>query len=337
MTADLFLGADVGGTGLKYVVVSASGLIIIRGEVPTAPDDVGATLERLREAVSEDLSGKSAGNQVTGSTEGLGSLGHLAAVGLACAGIVDLESGSLGRSPNLPGWEGTDLTSQLHRAFGSLPVTLANDVNAALYGEFKAGAGMGCNSLVMIALGTGVGGGVLLNGQLHTGAHFGAGEIGHMVLDPRGPTCTCGGQGCLEAWAGSVGLLRSARAAASGSDSTPAFRNLVADRGSELTTRELSALADAGDMTSLDLFREVGERLGQAVGNLVNILDPDRVIIGGGVAQAGDHILKPCRQQVARQVLAETARTVPVIPAELGPHAAAVGAAWLARESRPTA
>ena len=106
MTADLFLGADVGGTGLKFVVVSAGGLIIIRGEVPTAPDDVGATLERLREAVSEDLAENSTENQVAGSTEGVGSLGHLAAVGLACAGIVDLESGSLGRSPNLPGWEG---------------------------------------------------------------------------------------------------------------------------------------------------------------------------------------------------------------------------------------
>ena len=316
MTADLYLGADVGGTGLKYVLAAADGKIVDRGEVLTDANSAEVTLQRLSEAVA-------------------GPSNRLAAVGLACAGIVDLKAGSLGRSPNLPGWEGVDLKSHVRGAFGSLPLALANDVNAALYGEFKAGSGQGCRNLVMIALGTGVGGGVLLDGKLLTGSHFGAGEIGHMVLDPRGPVCTCGGRGCLEAWAGSVGLLRSARAAASDSESTPAFRQLAGDRGSELTTRDLSVLAETGDATAGALFREVGERLGQAVGNLVNVLDPDRVIIGGGVAQAGDLILEPCRRQVARQVLAEAAGQVPVVPAELGPHAAAVGAAWLARESRP--
>lgn len=317
MTAELFLGADVGGTGLKYVLADADGRIIHRREVPTAADDVAMSLRRL----ADDLP-TSAG---------------LAAVGLACAGIVDLDTGILGRSPNLPGWEGADLFAEVHNVFGSLPAVLANDVNAALFGEFKAGAGKGCRNLVMIALGTGVGGGVLLDGELLTGSHFGAGEIGHMVLDPRGPSCTCGGRGCLEAWAGSVGLLRSAMEAASSSESTASFRRLTTDRGEELTTRDLFALAETGDATCVTLFREVGERLGQAVGNLVNILDPDRIIIGGGVAQAGDLILEPCRRQAERQILAEAASMVPVVPAELGPHAAAVGAAWLARESRPTA
>ena len=329
MTVDLFLGADVGGTGLKYVVAAADGGILIRGEVMTDAEDVGATLTRLSEAVARELA--------SGSANGAAPLGRMVAVGLACAGIVDPVAGRLGRSPNLPGWEGADLAGQVRRAFGPLPVALANDVNGALYGEFKAGAGQGCRNLVMIALGTGVGGGVLLDGQLHLGSHFGAGEIGHMVLDPRGPACACGGRGCLEAWAGSVGLLRSARAAASVFESTSVFRRLVADRGAELTTRDLSDLAESGDLTSRALLREVGERLGQAVGNLVNVLDPDRVIIGGGVAQAGDLILEPCRDQAARQILAESALTVPVVPAELGPHAAAVGAAWLARESRPPA
>ncbi len=326
MTADLFLGADVGGTGLKYVVAAADGRVLVRGEVLTDADDAEATLHRLSEAVARDLTSE--------CPAGVEPLGCLAAIGLACAGIVDLESCHLGRSPNLPGWEGTDLAGQVRRAFGSQSVVLANDVNGALYGEFKAGAGKGCRSLVMIALGTGVGGGVLLDGKLITGTHYGAGEIGHMVLDPQGPECTCGSRGCLEAWAGSVGVLRSARIAATTSESTPAFRELVAGRGSKLTTRDLCSLAEEGDVTSLSLFREVGERLGQAVGNLVNILDPDRVIIGGGVALAGDLILEPCRQQATRQVLAETGDLVPVVPAELGPHAAAVGAAWLARESR---
>ncbi len=329
MTADLLLGADVGGTGLKYVVAGTDGSILLRGEVLTDAQDAGVSLDRLSQTVTQDLAQKTTANG--------NPLSRLKAVGLACAGIVNPQSGCLGRSPNLPGWEGTDLAGLVRSSFGSIPVTLANDVNSALYGEFKAGAGQGLGSLVMIALGTGVGGGVLIDGNLLTGSHFGAGEIGHMVLDPQGPYCICGNRGCLEAWAGSVGLLRSARAAADENDSTSDFQALLAERGSELTTRDLSSLAEKGDATSLSVFQEVGLRLGQAVGNLVNVLDPERVIIGGGVAQAGDLILEPCRQQVAQQVLAQSSETVPVVQAELGPHSAAVGAAWLARESRTLA
>lgn len=318
MATDLFLGADTGGTAVKFVVTDSAGGVHFRGEVPTDPASPRVTLRLLAEAVRE----------MVDPADGLSG------AGLACAGIVDPVAGRLGRSPNLPGWEGADLLSEMHAAFGALPVALANDVNAALYGELKAGAGRGCRHLVMIALGTGVGGGVVIDGRLVTGAHCGAGEIGHMVLDPDGPRCACGGRGCLEAWAGSVGLLHSARSAADSATATPEFKRLVNDRAGALTTRDLSTLALDGDATAASLFREVGDRLGQAVGNLVNVLDPDRVIIGGGVAQAGDLILDPCRRQVARLVLAAEAANVPIVPADLGPHAAAVGAAWLAMESR---
>jgi glucokinase len=321
LTTDLYLGADAGGTGLKFVVTDSGGQVRLQSEVPTDPASPSRTLQRLADAVRAEI----------------GSSNGLSAVGLACAGIVDLQTGFLGRSPNLPGWEGADLHGEVRKIFGTRPVALANDVNGALFGEFKAGAGRGDRHLIMIALGTGVGGGVVIDGKLVTGAHCGAGEIGHMVLDPEGPACTCGGRGCLEAWAGSVGLLRSARTAANQPSATEAFRDLVNEQGEVLTTRKLSSLAEEGDKTALSLFAEVGDRLGQAVGNLVNVLDPDRVIIGGGVALAGDLILEPCRRRVARQVLAEDAARVPIVPAALGPHAAAVGAAWLAVESRPGA
>lgn len=320
MTVERILGADTGGTALKFVLADRFGAVSRRAEVPTDPGDPGRSLARLAAAV----------HQVLADDGG----GRLVAVGLACAGIVDPVGGRLGRSPNLPGWQDSDLAGALGAAFPGLPQALANDVNAALYGEFRAGAGRGCRDLVMIALGTGVGGGVLLDGRLRVGAHHGAGEIGHMVLDPQGPLCACGTRGCLEAWAGSTGLLRRTReAAAAPAAAGSALAELVARRGAALETRDLAVLAAGGDAAARGIFREAGDRLGQAVGNLINVLDPERVIIGGGVAQAGDLILEPCRRTAARLVLGADAAATPVVAAELGPHAAAVGAAWLALET----
>jgi glucokinase len=195
---DLFLGVDTGGTGVKYVVTDHGAAVMTSGEVPTDPASITVTMQRLGTAVAGALGGE------------LG-FPRLAGLGMACAGIVNSATGRLGRSPNLPGWQGRDLVGDIGTVFRGIPVALTNDVNGALYGEFRQGAGRNCRNLVMIALGTGVGGGVIIDGELVVGAHFGAGEIGHMVLDPGGPPCTCGGRGCLEALAGSMGLLRRAR------------------------------------------------------------------------------------------------------------------------------
>jgi predicted NBD/HSP70 family sugar kinase len=153
------------------------------------------------------------------------------------------------------------------------------------------------------------------------------------MLDPAGPVCACGNRGCLEAYAGSVGLLRRAREVAADTEAGHVFRDLVHKRGPSLTTRDLAALAHKEDITAREVFAWAGRRLGQAVGNLINILDPDRIIIGGGVARAGDLILGPCRETFPGLVLSEEGARTPVVTAELGSLAAAVGAAQLARES----
>ena len=320
---DLFLGADTGGTGVKFVVTDGAGDILQRGEIPTDPDSITSSMQRLKAAVSDVLGGEP-------------GLPRLAAMGMACAGIVNPGTGMLGRSPNLPGWEDRNLAADISTVFGDIPLALANDVNGALYGEFRQGAGRGCMNLVMIALGTGVGGGVILQGELVVGTHCGAGEIGHMVLDPAGPFCTCGGRGCLEAWAGSTGLLRRAREVAAEGNPKSALARLVTSRGQVLNTLNLAELARQGDSTTVEIFEVAGKRLGQAIGNIVNLLDPDRIIIGGGVAQAGDLILDPCRATVPGLVLAREAKNIPVVTAELGPLAAAVGSACLAREMERT-
>ncbi|MEZ4387358.1 MAG: ROK family protein [Candidatus Krumholzibacteriia bacterium] len=318
MSKTVVVGADVGGTNVKYVLVDAAGLRLAQGEIPTDPRDPIDTMERLAAAVA---GGPTAGRAVAG-------------VGLACAGIVATATGQLGRSPNLPGWENTDLAGAIRAAFGPVPVTAANDVNAALYGEYRFGAGRGCRHLVMIALGTGAGGGVLVDGSLVTGFADAGGEIGHMTLALDGAPCPCGNLGCLEAYCGNVGIVRRARELARDADASAAWRALVAEHGDRLSTRHCATLAGAGDPTGTALFAEVGRRLGQAVASLVNVLAPERVIIGGGVAQAGDLVLAPCRGMVRQHVMSSAGRDTPVVPAELGPHAAALGAAALTGTAR---
>lgn len=320
MDTTLLVGADVGGTNVKFVVITAAGDIVLQDDIRTDPDDAEATLRRLAAAIGDGLQGNAS---------------RLATVGLACAGIVDPSTGWLGRSPNLPGWEDRNLATILQRAFGPLPVVAANDVNAALFGEYRFGAGRGCRHLVMIALGTGVGGGVIVDGRLLTGHGHGAGEIGHMPLDLAGPQCSCGNVGCLEAYCGSYGLIRRARELAAAPQATARLRDLVGhhDQGGRddgLTTKQLFDLAVGGDASARGLFAEAGGRLGQAVSSLINVLAPQRVIIGGGVGQAGDLLLDPCRAMLEMHVMSPAGRTTPLVMAELGPHAAAMGAAALA-------
>jgi glucokinase len=313
----IILGADVGGSFVKYVLGDVERPDRFSGDVPTDPADPAATFARLLQRVGE----------LTGGAE------QLAAAGLACAGIVDPGTGVLGRAPNLHGWEGADLFAALRAAAGDVPCAVANDVNAALVGEARFGAGRGAEDLVMLALGTGVGGGVLVGGRLLVGHRNGAAELGHMILDPAGPRCACGNFGCLEAYAGSVGLLAEAgRRAAAGRPGDAGLVALAADRGAALSTRDLADAAASGDAGAASLFCDAGEKLGQAVGNLLNVLDPDRVIIGGGVAQAGELLMAPCRDTARRLVLCAAARATPIVPAELGPLAAALGAAALARD-----
>lgn len=309
----LLLGADVGGTSVKFVVTTADGARRAAGRVPTDVGDAAATLAALAQAVREAAGG------------------GVAALGLACAGVVDPVSGVLGRAPNLQGWQGADLKGLAARAFGPVPCALANDVNAALLGEQAFGAARGRRDVVMYALGTGVGGGVMVDGRLVVGRHCGAGELGHVVIDPGGPVCGCGNRGCVEAFVGAVALAAEVRRRGAVSRHDEELQRLC-DESDEDLPRALARLAAAGHAEAAAIYRDAGRRLGRAVGGVVNTLDPELVVIGGGVAQAGALILDPCREEAARVILGEASKAIPIVPAELGPEAAALGAAALARE-----
>ena len=306
------LGADIGGTAVKFVLRDGEGEALLCEEIRTDPDDSAATLGRLAGRVTE------------------AGFGPPSAVGIACAGIVDVVGGRLGRAPNLPGWQGSNLRTVAATFWPETPLALANDVNGALMGEVAEGSGRGARSIAMLALGTGVGGALMIDGRLVTGGRYGAGEFGHMVVDPNGPRCTCGSRGCLEAYASATALVNAARKRAAEPDCGRTLKAAAAADPAGPTPRVLAGLAREGDADALELYTLAGRMLGQAIGNLVNILDPDIVIIGGGVAGAGDLLLDPARETAASLILCEASRTTPVVVSELGPHAAAIGAAIMA-------
>jgi len=287
------VGADVGGSAVKWIAGTDPAAPEFTGEIPTYPNDIEATFKLLADTVHSE----------TDCTVDL--------FGLACAGIIDPANSLLSGSPNLQGWQGKNLQPFAENVFPGAAVTIINDVNAALVGEWMYGSGRGYNNLAMLALGTGVGGALIIDGQLVTGSHNSAGEFGHMIIECDGLECACGNKGCLEAYTGSRGIVQRSN--------------------TELTVADLFKMAEAGDQKAIDLFRETGEYLAIGVGNLINIIDPDLVIIGGGVARAGDLIMKPCIQDVSKYVLASIKPEDVVVPAKLGINAAAIGVAVIAR------
>lgn len=245
------LGVDVGGTFAKLALVDRRGRVLRSAQLPTEPRLGAASFVR----------------RVKAATKGW-AYGR---VGLALAGGVDHDKGTLLFVPNLPGWTGY----RFKKAFG-VPTVVENDANAAAWA-----AARGRQSAVVITLGTGVGGGIITGGKLWRGATGSAAEIGHMVIEVGGEICGCGRHGCLEAYCGTAGIQRIA--------------------GRRVTPKELAEAALKGDAAALDVWEEVGTRLGEGIANLVLILNPEAVYILGGVARAGELLLKPARRVLAAQ------------------------------------
>jgi glucokinase len=292
----LHLGLDLGGTNIKAAVVDSSLRVLATETWPTrAGDGEDAVLERVA----------SLGRAV------VAPFGEPASAGLALPGHFDAATGAGSLLPNLLGdWAGRPIAGPVGSSLG-VPVMLVNDVRALTLAELRLGAGRGAADLVCIALGTGVGGGVVIGGRLHLGLGH-AGEIGHTTVDPDGPLCGCGNRGCLD------------RMASAQSIATAAGRADVA---------EAASAARAGDRVAREAFARAGEYVGRVLAGAVVLLWPERVVVGGGVADAGELLLEPLRAELRRRAC--VAPEIPVVPAELGPVAGAVGAAlWGAEVSR---
>lgn len=308
------LAIDIGGTKLAAGIVDAAGSILARGEVPTVaaegPERVLDRIVRLAEGVK-------AVPRV--------SAGAIRRIGIGCAGPVDRQAGLILNPPNLPGWVCVPLVEHIERALG-LPAVLENDANAAALGEFRYGAGKGANSLVYLTVSTGIGSGIILDGKIWHGVKDGAGEVGHMTLLPDGPICGCGSRGCLEALASGPSIARRAREA------------LATERPSRLreagdfTAADVVRLAREGDALAAEVWEETVRYLGLGVAAIVTILAPERVVIGGGVTQAGDLLFEGLRREVRRRVKLVAVESVAILPAALGPDVGILGAAAVALE-----
>jgi len=255
---------------------------------------------------------------------------EVVACGVGSAGLVDTRTGVVRLSPNLPEWHDVELRRMVAEAIG-LPIRIENDANAAAYGEYLAGAARGTTNAVVLTIGTGIGGGLILNGSLYRGGGF-AGEVGHMTIERDGDPCPCGNAGCLERMANAEAVVRGVRRLLDGGRESVLAVTGVAKA---LTAKEVGRAAAAGDAVATEALEEVGRALGAGLANLVLTLDPDVIVIGGGVAAAGEPLLAPTRAEMAQRCYGSSVSLPRVVPAELGNTAGVVGAALLARDEFP--
>jgi glucokinase len=323
------LGIDIGGTAVKAGRLGPDGAIELHLERPSPAQDAPVVMAELLADIVRELRAAPSPSSPA-ETGHAGSEAGPHPLGIGCAGLVDPWRGVVMSSPNLPGWiEEAPLAELVADRTGVRPVLL-NDANAFVLAESRLGAGRGAATVVGITLGTGVGGGLVLNGALWIGRHGAAGEIGHMRVVIDGPQCACGGRGCLEALVGTRAILARYRSLAGA-----AMAKQVSSERTEpepLTVRRLAQRADAGEADAVNTFRETGRVLGLALASLTQLLDPDLFVIGGGISRAAAHFLPAARAALGEAAMLPLQMHPRVEPAILGPDAGWIGAARAAAE-----
>lgn len=309
------IGIDVGGTKILGGVVDELGKVIARARTDT-PRQGGTELTKTIAEIAKELLHNH----------------DVVSIGVSAAGFVSSDRKTMLASPNIADWNGVNLDDELTSLIG-LPVIIENDANAAAWGEATFGAGKGQAHLMMLTVGTGIGGGIVVNGALYRGAFGVAAEFGHIRVVPDGHLCGCGARGCFEQYASGKALLRHAREAISASPEIA--RNLLS-RGdgtvAGLTGKALTEAARGGDPVAIAAFNTTGQWLGAGIASLSVVLDPACVVIGGGVIEAGEILLKPTREALTRTMPFAGKHPYPqIIAAQLGNEAGLVGVANLAR------
>jgi glucokinase len=300
-----YLGIDIGGTNIKIATVSATAEVVERGLIETRAEEGAAR----------------AFTRIHAAARTLGPDG-IEGVGIGCAGLVNEERGMLASSPNLKAWEGVALARLASKHF-SVPILIQNDATVAAYGESVVRGTRGKN-LVLLTLGTGVGGGIVVDGQIVRGVTgFGA-ELGHITVERNGAPCHCGLKGCLEAYAGSYGIVRTAQGRARTA------------RAGKLSVIDVFKAAKSGEKWAQETVRITGEYLGIGIGILLNTLNPSVVVIGGGISASLPALLPHIRRSMARHAFREMIREARIERARLGNDAGMVGAAMLVRDAIST-
>ena len=355
------IGVDLGGTDIKAGLVSSAGDVSCRVRLPTDVEIGGPKVvaARIAEAVRQvlvrvetdgiDLTSKKSESPGEGTSHLQADADrHEIGVGLGAPGLIIAETGIVHFSPNFPGWSDIPLVAYVnaeltklhptkhnaqtdtHKKYKPILRGMDNDVNAMTLGELHHGAGVGYESLVALTLGTGVGGGVVIDGSVYHGSRNTAGELGHTVVEPNGRVCGCGNLGCLEAYAGAKNIVERIQEKIENgrrSSLTDAIQDGVA-----LTPQRIAEAAEAGDALAIEIFAETGRYIGIALTSIAHILNPQIAIIGGGIAEAGEELLfEPIRKEFAKRAMDIPAQ-MKIVKAHLGNDAGIVGAAMLALE-----
>lgn len=311
------VGVDVGGTNLRAGAVPfAGGAPVSVVSRPTRPEQgVRHVVRRIVDMIRASM--RSVGEEVAG-------------IGIGVPGLVDRARGIVAEAPNL-GWRDVPLREIVAQATG-LRVALDNDANCAAYGEWWLGAGRGAERLIGLTLGTGIGGGIVLAGEIFHGASDAAGEVGHMCVELDGRLCRCGSRGCVEAYASGPGIVaRAIEGLGAAPDS--ALASVVHDDPERVTAEVVCDIAAAGDSYAARVVEETARILAVAVANLVHFCNPDVIVIGGGVAAAGDLLFPPLDAEVRRRTFSRAADACRIVPAELPLSAGMIGAAAVFRRS----
>jgi glucokinase len=311
-----FIGVDLGGTNIKAGIVDVkAGKLITKLTTPTlARDGHEAVMQRMANLIDQLI-----------AASGL-SRDDFGGIGIGVPGVLDLENGLVLFLPNLPGtWPRVPLAGFIQDKIG-LPVGLLNDVRAITLGEWKFGAGRGVDTLACFAIGTGIGGGLVINGALHLGIGGTAGELGHQTIDFNGPLCGCGNRGCLEAYASGPAIAAMGiKAVIQGQ--TTAIGALVDHDLNRITAQVISQAASQGDRVAIDIYAQAGEYIGIAAANVLAAISPRKIVIAGGVAAAGELLLAPIRATIRQRVFVMPCDQVEILQAELGSNAGIMGVA----------
>jgi glucokinase len=313
----LIAAVDLGGTKIRSIVADQHGNIRGADQRPTgAAEGQEAVVPRIVQSVR-------AASVKSGLRED-----ELLALGVAAPGPIDFKRGVVLSAPNLPGWHEVPLAAILSERLGR-PTYLENDANAAALGEHRFGAGKGSQQMIYLTISTGIGGGLILNEQLYRGVDGTAGELGHIVVDERGPLDDCGMRGCLEAMASGTAVGRMAREAVDAGASEALRR---AAKVGELTSKEVQAAAEAGDATARAILARAAHYLAIGLANFINIFNPQLFVIGGGAARMWQDLIDPAFEEARRMAFTRPAATARLIPAALGGDSGALGVAALALE-----
>ena len=313
----LSIGIDIGGTKVLGALVDASGTVTLEKRIPSPAQDPDQMVEVVASLISELAN--AAGQE-------------LEAVGVAAAGFIDATGSTVLYAPNLK-WRNEPLRERLEQRT-KLAVVIENDANAAGWAEFRFGAGQGTRDMVMLTLGTGVGGAIISDGQLRRGGFGIAGELGHIRVVRDGRPCGCGRKGCVEQYASGTALLNAAKALVASNDPAAAMLAELSPSAEQLTGQHIAQALLAGDSGARALIEDLGQYLGEAMGSITAALDPEVYVIGGGLSEAGELVLEPIRRSFEAEVPANGFRPVAkVVGATFSNQAGVIGAADLARQS----